>query len=370
MLASPIFRPSFGNRPDQIVGREDVFQEFESGLSSFPGSKARALLLLGQRGMGKTALLLQMCDIARESGFVPVRTTCGEEMLGNIIDQLQHAGAPYVDDRKLPVKGFSTGALGFSIGLTFTEEARVSYGFRTKLEMLCDRLHEADRGVVILVDEVVPGLSSMRQLATAYQELVGEGKNIALVMAGLPAVVSEVLDEKTLTFLNRATKNRLGPLSSGSVKAYYASAFSRAKRQIGEETLDAVTKATEGFPYLLQLMGYYLLAYTNEGEAITPASLERAKASAYEDLDENVFRAMLRPLSNADIDFLEAMSMDDGTTRTGDLAARLGVSQGHVQSYRRRLLDAGVITVPRRGQVEFVIPRLADYLRRHHGESW
>jgi len=314
--------------------------------------------------MGKTALLLEMADIALDSGFVAVRTTCGNGMLENIIDQLQVVGAPFVANKKAPIRGFSAGALGFSFGLTFTDEARVSYGFRTKLEMLCDRLEESGRGVVILVDEIVPSLDATKQLATAFQELVGSGKNIALVMAGLPAVVSEVLEEATLTFLNRATKVSLGPVSLGAIRAYLSTALERSKRIIDADVLDGATAATEGFPYLLQLVGYYLVSYSADGERITEETLSLAKRASYEDLDENVFKAMLRPLSDADVAFLLAMSVDAGVTKTGDLSSRLGVSQGHVQSYRRRLLDAGVIYAPRRGEVEFVIPRLADYLRR------
>ena len=173
MSSVPIFRPSFGNRPDRIVGREDVLQLYSDGLASYPGSRDRSVLITGQRGMGKTALLLEMTDAAAEAGFVPARVTCGPTMLDDIIDEIQRKGAPFVKDRKAPIKGFNAGALGFSFGLTFTEEARNSYGFRAKLEMICDRLAEAGRGVALLVDEVQPASEPIRQLATTYQELVG-----------------------------------------------------------------------------------------------------------------------------------------------------------------------------------------------------
>ena len=359
-----VFRPSFGNRPDRIVGRDEVSQKLKECFQSFPGSRERAVLMTGQRGMGKTALLLEMADRAAAEGFVVARTTCGEAMLESIIDLLQRNGSRCINDKKAPIKGFSAGALGFSFGLTFTEEARDSYGFRVKLEMICDRLAEAGKGVAILVDEVRSRSADMRLLATAYQELAGEEKNIFIVMAGLPAVISEVLEEDTLTFLNRASRLNLDPISLNSVKAYYASAFKRAGRTIDERLLDAAANATEGFPYLLQLIGYYLVEGTEEGALITEADLVRARALASADLDENVFKAMLKPLSRADISFLEAMSEDDGVTSVKDLEGRLGVSQGHVQSYRRRLIDAGVVVSPRRGELEFVIPRLAEYLRR------
>lgn len=313
--------------------------------------------------MGKTTPLLEMAGLSLNAGFIPARTTCGDAMLENIIDMLQRAGSRHVNEKKKPIKGFSAGALGFSFGLTFTEEARALYGFRMKLEMICDRLADAGKGMIVLVDEVKPGSPAMQQLATAYQELAGDGKNIAIVMADLPAIVSEVLDEDTLTFLNRATKAELSPIPIGAVRAYFSSAFNRAGRHIGGDVLNSAAQATEGFPYLLQLIGYYLVEGTAEGQRNTQEDLAQAKALAYSDLNENVFRAMLRPLSNADIAFLKAMSQDVGATRTGDLESRLGVSQGHVQSYRKRLIEAGVIVAPRRGEIEFVIPRLTEYLR-------
>lgn len=365
-MQPPIFRPSFGNKPDSVIGREDVLAAFASCFDGYPGTRERAMLIIGQRGMGKTALLLEAVDLAISHGFVPVRTTCGPAMLENILDGIQRAGEAVLNEKRPPVKGFNAGALGFSFGLTFTDEVRKSYGFRTKLEMMCDRLGEMGKGVAVLVDEVRADSEPMQQLATAYQELAGEGKNIAIVMAGLPAVVSEVLDEATLTFLNRATKIELGPIAIGPVRAYYASAFKRANRIIGGKVLDAAAVSTEGFPYLLQLIGYYLMELSLEEEPITEATLDEALRLAERDMDENVFRAMIRPLSRADVDFLRAMAHDDGPTKVADLEKRLDVSQGHVQSYRKRLLEAGVIVSPRRGELEFVVPRLAHYLRNQN----
>ena len=47
-----------------------------------------------------------------------------------------------------------------------------------------------------------------------------------------------------------------------------------------------------------------------------------------------------------------------------DIASRMGVTQDYAQKYRRRLIDSGVITSPRRGEVSFAIPFLADFLRK------
>ena len=59
-----MFVPSFGNRPRNLVGREEMISTFEAALQSIPGSRDRAMLMLGQRGSGKTVLLLDFADIA------------------------------------------------------------------------------------------------------------------------------------------------------------------------------------------------------------------------------------------------------------------------------------------------------------------
>ena len=75
-----------------------------------------------------------------------------------------------------------------------------------------------------------------------------------------------------------------------------------------------------------------------------------------------MFKAVLKGLSSGDTAFLCAMAQDAKVTRIADMEKRLGVSQGTVQTYRRRLLDAGVIEAPRRGEFAFVMPQLAVYL--------
>ena len=75
---------------------------------------------------------------------------------------------------------------------------------------------------------------------------------------------------------------------------------------------------------------------------------------------------MLNPLSDLDLAVLHAMAQDDSITKVADLENRLNLSHGTIQTYRRRLLDAGIISSPRRGELSFTIPGLSDYLRRQN----
>ena len=359
-----IFRPSFGNRPDQLIGRDDIIEHIIEGLQSFPGSADRSVLLIGQRGMGKTALLLELADRARELDYVSVRVTCGEAMLDNLIGLLQREGAPYIKESRRSVTGVSAGALGFSFGLTFSEEAQRSFSFRVKLEMICEKLMQAGKRVLILADEVTPSVQEMRELATAYQELSGTETEIAIIMAGLPASISDILNYKTLTFLNRATRYELGLIPTATVEGYYHSAFKRANINASEEIIREAAAGTQGFPYQMQLVGYYLSRFSANNEPVNRQILQRVIQAALEEVDEKVFRAMLHPLSNRDISFLDAMASCDGVIKVADIEKITGLSHGTVQTYRSRLIDAGIITSPRRGELAFAFPQLADHLRK------
>ena len=359
------FQPTFGNRPESIVGREGEIDSFMNGLMEPSGSRDRCTLFLGQSGMGKTALLLELADRAEKAGFVVARVTAYEGMPQSIIEQIQLHGSAYFADEKKQLTGASIGALGFSIGLTFSAAAQSQYGFRAKLSMLCDKLAEKGKGVLILIDEVHSS-PEMREVAASYQELVGDQKNIAIGMAGLPHAVSGVLNDKVLTFLNRATKVELGEISVSAINAYYDRVFRVLDLRISEELIEQASDMTHGMPYLMQLIGYYLVQYSRDTKTIDEEVLKKASKAAIRDLENNVFEPILAPLSNRDIEFLLAMVKTEGSTSTSDLKAEFDKSGAAIQPYRKRLIEAGIIESPRRGELVFAVPYLADYLKKKY----
>ena len=81
MVHDEIFSPSFGNRPSYLVGRQDIMTSLIEGLSSAPGSKDRAVVLLGQRGSGKTVLLWELAERAAKDGLVVASPTIASEAM-------------------------------------------------------------------------------------------------------------------------------------------------------------------------------------------------------------------------------------------------------------------------------------------------
>ena len=363
-MEDTIFSPSFGNRPNQLVGRGAMIEQLLGGLASKPGSKERATLILGQRGSGKTVMLWELADRARDKGFVVASpTVVAQDLPERIIEKIQDDGERYMGSKRSRVIGGSVGALEFSVGLQFSDNVRKTKSFGYKLLKLARRLSDQGRGILILVDEVQSNSPELKQLITAYLELVGERQNAALVLAGLPSAVSSVLNDRVLTFLNRANKVALGPLPFGDVDAFFAQSFAKLGLNLDAELRREAARLAQGSPYLLQLIGHNIVQYSGDSGEVGKTAFLEALRSANRSFEEDVCQTTLMQLSDRDVDFLEAMAQDDGPSRISDIAKRMGATEDYAQKYRRRLIDGGIIEAARRGYVAFAVPLMAEHLK-------
>lgn len=359
-----VFSPSFGNRPSRLIGRDDVVRRLEDGLDALPGSRERATLILGQRGSGKTILLWELAERARAKGYVVADpTVCSEGMLDRIIEKLQRDGEDALPKRFPEVTSGSFSAFGFTVGLQFSPEVQDGKTFAYKIACLAEALGECGKGILVLVDEVQANNADVRALVAAYQEMVGRGLNVALCMAGLPASISSTLNDRVLTFLNRASKIVLGPVRTGDIDAFYAGAFDELRVSVDAETRAGLAGSAMGSPYLMQLIGHYAVVRAGNGGVLGGDDANEVIRSSVADYKSDVCQTTLNALSDKDVEFLTAMARDERDSAMSDVAARMGVTGDYAQKYRRRLIVAGVIQSKRRGYVSFAVPYLAEHLR-------
>lgn len=362
-MIDTVFSPAFGNRPKCLVGREKLINELTEGLKQEPGTRERANLILGQRGSGKTVLLLELAEIAKEMGLIVASPTIvSSDMLGRIVEKLQDEGEAFLKKKKVKLTGTTFGVLGFSAGLQFSREDNETKSFSYKLMKICKALGKYDKGVLILIDELQANDNDLKQLIIAYQEIVGEGGNICIAMAGLPGAVSSTLNDHVLTFLNRANKIKLSPLHDYDIDRYYADSFAKLGVKISVEQRRKAVNITEGSPYLMQLTGHYLTKYADEKGNISQEDYEYALEKAVSDYKNDICQTALNSFSDKDIEFLQAMAVDDDDSGIADVAKRMGVGSDYAQLYKRRLIDGGVIEQPRRGRVRFAVPYLKEHL--------
>lgn len=363
MARDSVFVPAFGNRPTSLIGRSQIIEEVVSGLKAKPGSRERATVLLGQRGYGKTVLLWEFADQARQLGYVVANpTSVREGMVARIAEKLWDDGERLSNSTWAPrVSGGNVGALGFTFSFSFDRPSLTSLSPEGRIEKLVRDLTSKGVGTLILVDELQANAAEVRNLVGTYQELVGEGLDVAIVLAGLPSAVSGVLNDHVLTFLNRATKIELPPLSTGEIDIFYRKAFKDCGVSISPELRRHAAESAEGSPYLMQLIGHYVVAYADQ-DAVDRTLLDEAIGSAAADFKNDVCKTTLAPLSAGDVSYLRAMACLGTPCKTASVAKELNVTADFGQQYRRRLLDAGVIGSPATGIVDFAVPFLGDYL--------
>lgn len=358
MKANP-FKPTAGRTPPELIGRDDVINDFIDGINNGSGAPERLMRITGTRGMGKTVMLNELGRVARNFRWTVLDETAEPGLCERILNRL----VP-----KTRMKAVQVGPNVLGVGLGSVEFERSSLSLR---EAMADLLSKSGGGLLITLDEVQDAsFDEVRALAVAVQHMIRDEANIAFVFAGLPSLVENVVNGKTLTFLRRALPVELGLIASEDVSFSLGQTIRLSGLDVMPDALHELTDAARGYPFMIQLVGYHAwqAAYRLKGEnaTIDVECAKRGIEKARLQFDRMVIEPALQRLPETSLTYLLAMAEDGGfPSRTGEIAARLGKDIRALSSYRERLLGASVIEARARGTVEFAIPYMADYLLAH-----
>lgn len=353
------FCPTAGAIPPRIIGRDDLVLEFVEGLNAGVGAPARLMRITGPRGSGKTVMLCDLRDKAEKLGWRAVVVSAGPNLVDDLRAQL--AG-------NSPAKSASIGA---SVGVV---SAKVDLEPPARdLRALVRSVAKANRGLFIAVDEVQDApVDEMREIASTVQLLIGERANVALAFAGLPVGVMNLINGKALTFLRRALPEELGPINQVEVAVSLQDSFAATGLEVGGDRLASVARATKGYAYLIQLIGYYVWQRANlhrqKSHEVSETDVETGIAIAAARFHDAVHEPAIARLGLSDIQYLLAMCEDKRVSKSADIAKRIGKRTSEISTIRARLLQREVIQAPQRGYVEFAVPDLAEYLRENREE--
>lgn len=357
------FRPTAGAEPPQLIGRAGVLDEFVYGLHIRSGAPGLLTIFTGARGIGKTVMLGEAEDAARAMGWAVVSETATQGFLGRIGESMRAFSEEFGDGRPgRRITGIS--AAGFSLTTELPPEQQT--GWRQVGEHLLHLLDARETGLAITLDEIHGAdRNELAQLAASVQHFIRDGLPIALVFAGLPAAVSDLLNEGVATFLRRADRIDLHAAAIDEVEASYRETFTGLAHLLDPALVRIAAVSTGGYPFLIQLVGYHLwqLAEATDGP-LTADAVDLALAAAHRRNTRVVIGAALSTASPKDLDFLRAMSEDDGPASTADIGQRLGNRKNTIGNYRARLIDAGLVQPAGRGRLDFAIPGLREHLRR------
>ena len=361
------FKPTFGVTPPLLVGRDDLIDEFTDSLEEGPGSPGRATIYTGARGVGKTVLLNEIEEQARVRGWLVISETATRGFVKRITEQHLPELLAQIDPKAIESKmqSMGLGAIG-SISWSTTSIHIPKMGLRNQLELLTGLLVENETGLLITLDELHKHQrAEFRDFATTVQHLFREECELAFTGAGLPSSVEEILNDQVLTFLRRAERHPLGPVTLEDVAEGLRSPIEDHGREIGEEACHEAAVATEGHPFMIQLVGYHSWKQHPEEKEIALDDVRVGVPIAWRRLGTLVHSSSLSDVSDVAKTFLLAMAQDDGPSKMSDIEERLGCDPNYAYVYRSRLITTGVIKRAGYGRVDFVLPYLREYLRSH-----
>lgn len=354
------FKPTAGKMPPELIGRDFVVESFVDGMENGPGAPERLMRITGARGMGKTVMLNELGRIARARGWSVVDEVASPGFCSRILERL-------TSRNQVDALRFQPSILGISLGGIEVERASL-----TLRDAMAAQLKGGKSNLLITLDEVQDSsLEEVRALAVAIQQVIGDDLGIAFVFAGLPSMVDRVVNAKALTFLRRALPEDLAPLFFEDVEQSFAETIEASGLTVGALALEAMTKAAAGYPFMVQLVGYYSwqTAHKRHSEAIELVDAEKGIATARQRFDRMVIEPALQSLPPTLLSYLFAMARDEGRpSKTGVVAERLNRDLTELSSYRSRLIKENIIQSRMRGEIEFAVPYMADYLNEHRME--
>ncbi|GAB4077309.1 ATP-binding protein [Nostocoides australiense] len=384
MLIPSPFTP--GDLPRVLVGRAAErrrLADLLARVTAYGELAGPPVVLHAPRGLGKTTLLRDTEDRARELGFVTAWVACakGSPMLTELAASVRRAliDAEVLDDRstKRVLDTISVEFAIFGVGFS-TEFARgaapeVPTGAISSLERM---LHEAaaairargGAGLLVLIDELhAAPYAEVGVLLNAMQNLAGRRAEnpLALMTAGLPSTPEMIM--RAATFGERSEFIGIDRFDDADSRRVLEEPAQEEGVGWAADAISAGLDIADGNPYLLQLVGdsTWQAAAPRTGDTIELDDLH-----AGEDRMRGQLAAMCRARwdSASDLEqaFLGAMAdYGEEIVPREHIATTMGRESRAISVPRARLIDRGVIEAAGRGRLRFTLPGMGAWIREH-----
>lgn len=364
--------------PPVLVGRDEHLDRAERALKAGPRDPFFTHAYHGERGVGKTVLLDAIGARAERLGWVTLHTATRR---GGFLDALVELQLPEATRRlsrraaRRARPGSTSSELrgAFDLGVARVEaqsgRSRVPLPTDAAVERALREAGEVaqhqGRGLLLTIDEIhAADPAELGILSPTFQLLVKRrGLPVALVVAGLPDTPS-VLAGAGMTFLERMTKVELGFLGPDATRHALIQPLADLGLRVDGNALELLVAASGGYPYHVQLVGYFAWEEANGRSSITPADARKAVRRATETMADNVYGPRFLRLPAKERAFLRAMAAQGpGPAALRAVAADLGAGSSNDVGYlRARLLARGMIRPAGRGLLRFTFPGMAEWL--------
>ncbi|MCS4277253.1 hypothetical protein M2390_002457 [Mycetocola sp. BIGb0189] len=358
------FSPGYGKQPLVFGGHEREIVELTDVFDSLDFGENHSVLLSGLRGAGKTSMLSLLQNAAADRGWLVI----SEDASRGLMKRVMNSTIPtLIGGLESSTKARLTGFNLWKFGANWEYEDRAREAVpQLRNDLVALSAARDGRGILITIDEVSSGKVRLRELsefAVQVSHALNDGANIMIVFAGIKVDIDELIKQEHTTFLRRSRDLDFRRLSPSETRRVLAETSELGGRRIEPAALELLVSISQGYPYLVQLAGDYAWRNNQTARIITLPDAKVALDRAIRAVQSRVISKVYLDLSDQDREFLAAMAVDEGRTRTADIRDRMQVSDQYVQIYRRRLIDSGYVQPDGHGYVRFSLPYLDRYIR-------
>ena len=369
------FKPTAGKMPPILIGRQSIIDDFKEGLENGAGAPGRLMLITGQRRYGKTVMLTELGRVAKDAGWEVISETASEGMCDRLASALVRPGMKLRGVNVQPSIGVS-GILNASLGGASFSVDQVALTLR---EVVNQRLAKMPRGkgIVFTIDEAqAASMADMVALATTIQHVIrdedmrdvsdSDKHGVAFVFAALPSLMDELLHERVLTFLRRSVQHDLGLVAYPDVRSAYIEVVREGGLAIDSEVAELAAEASDGYPYMIQLVGYYMwrAAEVRGSKEIEEADVIQGKKDALVLFDDAVCAPLFDGLTAAQKLFVKAVAKEaPQPAKVSEIANRAHRSASWVSKYRASLIKERVVESAGYVLVRLSASHLAEYVQ-------
>jgi hypothetical protein len=334
------FSLTFGKSPLEMIPRVAQQQEITEAFSSELINQ-QIYIITGLRGTGKTVLLNDIAKYYRnEDNWEVIELNSERDLLQSMASKLYDIKG--IKDTFIKAK-IDISALGIGV----SAENTFQYGdIESAIARMLEVIKDKKKRLLITIDEVVNS-KNMRIFASAFQIFVRQDYPVFLLMTGLLQNITNLQDEKSLTFLYRAPKIHLGALNISAIKEKYKQVF----KLEDEEALN-LARYTKGYPFAFQVLGYMYWNNSSVEDVIMDYRLY---------LYDMVYDKMWSELSKKDKKICVAIAESE-TGKIKEVREKLNMTSNEFNPYNDRLKKKELIVKNERGYCEFVLPFFKEYV--------
>ncbi|MDO9536997.1 MAG: AAA family ATPase [Thermoplasmata archaeon] len=371
------YMPAYPVEPEYFAGRKQILAALREALQYTAHAKAINVVIVGEWGIGKTALVLKAQEISKKeydaiSFIVDVQSGQTSQAVLEVIIQKFFIQI----QREYPSLALSSGdvreinapRLDKIIQQVREGHANSVPLFESNLINLWDIIATKGRIVLIMVDNLeFLGKKELNEtvetVRNVFQALPRSGCKIMIILSGKRVFydTSAKLYSPTTRFFRRVALETFS--MEESLEAIILPLKNTSGFEFSKEAMHEIHRLSQGHPYILKSLCFLIFKELNGKGKVSKKRLEKLMPLLIEELGKDVFEAMLERASFEERKILFAIAKSENEILSFSEIRTLA-NMSKRGTHLSRLIEKELVTRNSRGRYSLFHPLFREYLNR------